>query len=102
MALEDLLTRQMPHSLEGEQAAAVAGLGRQLHGAVLQLLGSGDGLLPLALLLGLAGLLLQVHGVDGVRRGQNGQLSGQQIVPGIALRRLNELALLALAPDVLL
>lgn len=34
-------------------------------------------------LLSLAGLLLQVHGVDGVRRGGDGQLPGQEGVPGI-------------------
>ena len=70
--------------------------------AALQLLGNGQRLrLGLRVRLGL-GLGLQLHGVHRVGSGLHGQSLGQQEIAGIALRRLDELALLALTSDVLL
>ena len=85
-----------------EELAARPGPGRELHHALLELFG---GLLRQGLLAGLLGLfrlLFQVHGVDGVRRGGNGHLPGQEEIPGVALGDLHHLALLSLAFDVLL
>ena len=85
-----------------KELAAAARLGGELHHALLQLLGGGLRLRLLPGLLSLAGLLLQVHGVDGVRRGGDGQLPGQEEVPGIALGHLHHLALFSLALHILL
>ena len=85
-----------------EQAAALAGLGGHLHGEPLQLLGQGLGLRLLGGLLGLAGLLLLLHGVHILSGSQNGQLPGEQEVPGVPVGDLHHLALLALAAHVLL
>ncbi len=52
-------------------------------------------------LLGAAGLFLQVHGVDGVSRGEHGELAGQQEVSCIALGCVDELALFALTSHIL-
>ena len=77
-------------------------LAGDLHLAALQLLGNGQRLgLGLRVRLGL-GLGLQLHGVHRVGSGLHGQSLGQQEVAGIALGRLDELALLALALHVLL
>jgi len=48
-----------------------------------------------------AGLFLQVHGVDGVSRGEHGELAGQQEVSCIALGCVDELALFALTSHIL-
>ena len=48
-----------------------------------------------------AGLLLQVHGVDGVGRGEHGELAGQQEVSCVALGCVDELTFLALTSHVL-
>ena len=84
-----------------EQTAALAGLGGDLHGQVLQLFGGGLGLGLLGGLLSLAGLLLELHGVQVFGGGDDGQLFGQQEVAGIAVGHLHQLALLALALYVL-
>ena len=79
-----------------------APLGGDLHGAVTQLVRGLPGGGAVRRLLGAARLFLEVHGVDGVRRGGDGQLARQQIVAGVALCRVDHLALLALTSDVLL
>lgn len=56
----------------------------------------------LAGLFGPSGLLLQVHGIDGVRRGGNRQLPGQEEIAGVSLGYLYQLALFALASHILL
>ena len=48
------------------------------------------------------GLGLQAHGVHGIGGGGDGVALGQQEVAGIALGHLDHLALLTLAPDILL
>ena len=85
-----------------EQAAALSGLGSHLHGQPLQLFRQGLGLRLLGSLLGLAGLLLLLHGVHILGRGDNSQLLGKQEIPGVAVRDIDQLALLPLALDVLL
>ena len=85
-----------------EELAVRAALGGDLHGAVTQLVRGLHGGGAVRRLLGAARLFLEVHGVDGVRRGGDGQLARQQIVAGVALRRVDHLALLALTSDVLL
>ena len=60
-----------------------------------------DGGLTVRGLLGAAGLFLQVHGVDGVSRGEHGELAGQQEVSCIALGCVDELALFALTSHIL-
>ena len=52
-------------------------------------------------LLSLAGLLLELHGVQVFGGGDDGQLFGQQEVAGIAVGHVHQLALLALALYVL-
>ena len=85
-----------------KELAAAARLGGELHHALLELLRRGLRLGLQPGLLRLAGFLLEIHGVDGVGRGGDGQLPGQKKVPGIAFAHLYQLALLALAPHVLL
>lgn len=84
-----------------EELALLAALGRELDGHVLELAAHFDGGLTVRGLLGAAGLFLQVHGVDGVSRGEHGELAGQQEVSCIALGCVDELALFALTSHVL-
>ena len=84
-----------------EELALLAALGRELDGHVLELAAHFDGGLTVRGLLGAAGLFLQVHGVDGVSRGEHGELAGQQEVSCIALGCVDELALFALTPHIL-
>ena len=84
-----------------EQFAARAALGDDLDGLPAQCVRRGDGGGTVRRLFLAARRLLEVHGVDGVRRSKRRQLARQQIVAGIALRRLDHFALLALAANVL-
>lgn len=95
-ALGDLLARDST-----EELALLAALGRELDGHVLELAAHFDGGLTVRGLLGAAGLFLQVHGVDGVSRGEHGELAGQQEVSCIALGCVDELALFALTSHIL-
>ena len=75
--------------------------GRELDGHVLELAAHFDGGLTVRGLLGAAGRLLQGQGVDGVSRGEHGELAGQQEVSCIALGCVDELALFALTSHIL-
>ena len=77
-------------------------LGGYLDHQALQLFGGGFGGGLLGGFLGLLGLLLLLHGVQVLCGGDHRQLPGQKEVPGVAVRDFHQLALLALAPHVLL
>lgn len=95
-ALGDLLARDGT-----EEFALFATLGRELDGHIFELAAHFNGGLTVRGLLGAAGLFLQVHGIDGVSRGEHGELAGQQEVSCIALGCVDELALFALTSHIL-
>ena len=87
------------NSAEQTAGSAALGLDNQSHSP--QLLGHFQ---SLGLFAGdplLSGLVVHLHGVDGVGGGLDGQLLGQHEVSGVAVGNFNHLALLALAFDVL-
>ena len=100
-----MLLRQALGDLLGgncaKQAAALAGLADTFTVSPFSFL-KGLGLRLSAASLSLAGLFLLLHGVHILRCGDDSQLLGKQEIPGVAVRDIDQLALLPLALDVLL